>query len=236
MAYRPTALQITGRLIKTLLYLFIALLVAFIIWRVYFSTIPPKGITRLSVNNALTNAYEKSGDDLKMFSQKQIDTIEINERNGSFTIVDYVIIPEAGQVQVLLRYNKSMAKHLYNDFGLETIPDSTSDLFDFSLVKTIDMTPGDDTDNNDAEFLEKVRYTSSAVTSDTTSIYNYCRVVFDDVSVSDAVGLFFDIYYIGKTDYDTTAYGTLCLFSETYENVPVPLASADKKALDAATK
>ncbi len=236
MAYRPTSLQIIGRLIKTLLYSLIGLLVAFIFWRVYFSTIPPKGISQLSVNDALANAYEKSGGDLEMFSQNQIDTIEINEENGSFTVVDYVIIPEAGQVQVLLRYNKSMAKHLYNDFDLDAIPESTSDLLDFTLVKTTDLTPGDDSDNNDADFLDKVRYTSSAVTSDTTSIYNYRRVVFDDVSVSDAVGLFFDIYYIGKTDYDTTAYGTFCLFSETYENVPVPLSSADKKALDAAVK
>jgi hypothetical protein len=61
MAYRPTALTIIGRLIKALIYSFIALLVGFIVWRVYFSTIPPKGITRLSVNDALAGAFEKRG-------------------------------------------------------------------------------------------------------------------------------------------------------------------------------
>jgi hypothetical protein len=225
-----------GRLIKALIYSFIALLVGFIVWRVYFSTIPPKGITRLSVNDALAGAFEKRGGDLELFRQEQPGTTQTKENYGYFTVVDYVIIPEAGQVQVLIRYNKSMPRHVYEDFELDRIPEATPELFDFTLVKTVDLTPDDKKDNNDPDFLDEVRLTPTTIISDTTILYNYRRVVFDDVYTVDAVGLFLDIYYVGRADYDTSPYGIICLYSETSENIPVPLDTADKKALEAAIK
>lgn len=231
MAFRPTALQIIGKLLKAIIYSMIAAMCGFLVWRVFFSTIPPRSMTRLSVNETLAEAYGTYGDSLEMFRQKQTNITRADRNYGYFTIVDYVIIPDAKQVQVLLRYNKSMAQHVYEDFGLEQIPDIKSQLFDLTIVRTDDLTPVDLTDNEDSDYLSETRYKASSSAIDTTLLYVYCRVVFENVEADGAVGLFLDIYYNAFTDYEATSYGTLCLYDSTAENVPVKLSSADRAAL-----
>ncbi len=236
MAKRPSALQIIGRIIKTMIYSVIAMMCGFLLWRIFFSTMLPREMRQLLPNQTLAAAYAEHGDSLVLFTQNQNQTTSTDENYGYFSVVDCVIIPEAHQVQLVLRYNNSTLKNLTEDFGLSSLPDRKGDYFDLTLIKTTDLTPDDTTDNLDPDFLEKTRYTPSQVTRANTLLYSYRRVVFDNVDVGDAVGLFFDIYYNEKIDYYQRSYGTLCLYDGTAANIPVALSPSEKSALRAALK
>lgn len=203
----------------------------FLVWRVYISTIIPADVGRMAVNDALSSAYAEHGDDLILFGQSQNQTTNTAENYGYFSVVDCVMIPEARQVQVLFRYNNSTLGRLAEDYGIDAPTDRSADYYDLTLVKTTDLTPEDESDNLDPDSLEKTRYSPSQIIRDTTLLYTYRRVVFDDVDIGDAVGLFFDIYYVAKTDYSDPAYGTLCLYDSTAPTFSVTLTDSEKRAL-----
>jgi hypothetical protein len=48
------------------------------------------------------------------------------------------------------------------------------------------------------------------------------------------LGVFVDIYYVGDVNYDEPAYGTLCIWELTSENIPVELTRNDIEALTSA--
>lgn len=214
MAYRPSAGKIIGNIIKAFLYSIIALIVIFFVWRIWFSTNIPSNVEQLVVTDSLTEAYNKSGGELYGFDQDQYTITRADENYGYFSIEDYVIIPEARQVQIIFRYNNNTIKKIAEKYGLGEITDRETQLFEVTLVKTEDMTPDISTDNYDESKLIKTRYHASEVVEAHTLLYNYYRIVFEDVDIDEETfGLFADIYYVGAVNnYEQTADGTLCLY------------------------
>ena len=146
--------------------------------------------------------------------------------------MDCVFIPEASQVQIVFRYNNSTIRHLAADYGLNRIPDKSEELFDVTLLRTTDLTPSDTSDNGDPSTFSKDRIFPTSCTRAETSLYTYCRFVFDGVTVaSDTDGIFADVYYRGDIDYTKDAYGTLCLFASGDKWLDYTLSSGDRKAL-----
>ena len=95
MATKPTPLKIVGGIIKALFYTLIAAMAALLIWRVYFSTNVPKSIDRVIVTDALAEAYAEQGENLEIFTQSQASITRAEENYGYFSVVDFIIIPEA---------------------------------------------------------------------------------------------------------------------------------------------
>lgn len=232
MATKPTPLNIVGRIIKTLFYTLIALMAAFLIWRVYFSTNVPKSIDRIIVTESLAEAYERQGESLEMFTQSQGTITRAEENYGYFSVVDFVIIPEARQIQAIFRYNNSTIEYIAEDYSLSEIPPREKELFALSLTKTVDRTPENKEDNSDSSSLKKEVYYPSEIISEQTLLYNFRRVVFEDVDISDAVGIFFDIRFMmdyaelddGEYVYDDPVCGTLCIYNPemSREQVKIP--------------
>lgn len=225
--------RIIGRVIKITFALFILGVNAILIWRVFFSAEMPKNIKCLTVTERLSAAYEQYGDDLHFYRQEQATVTKAEYNYGYFSVTQCVFIPEAEQVQIVVRYNNSTLRHLAQDYGLAEIPSRDATLFDVTLVKTVDLTPEDPDDNTDPAKLSVQRYfPSGEPLRETTSLYTYYRYVFDGVCVEDvAVGVFADIYYLEDLDYNERAYGTLCLYSSLEEWENFKLTSADRKAL-----
>lgn len=214
MAYRPSAVKIVGNVIKALLYSIVALIVIFFVWRIWFSTNIPDNVEQLVVTDSLIDAYNKSGGELYGFDQDQYTITRAKENYGYFSIEDFVIIPEARQVQIIFRYNNNTIKKIAEKYNLGEITDRTQELFEVTLVKTEDMTPDISSDNYDESKLIKTRYHASEVIEAHTLLYNYYRIVFENVDIDeDTFGLFADIYYVGAiNNYEQAADGTLCLY------------------------
>ncbi len=235
MSTRRT-LRITGFVVKSLFSLFVFSICALLIWRVFYSTKEPDSIKPLEVNQTLADAYAEHGDDLILKYQNQLSLTYSEENAGYFGISQYVIIPEADQIQIVLRYNNATLTHLKEDFDLETLPKKGEELLDVTLRKITDLTPTNNDDDNDPAALDIRRFTPSKVVTDTTALYTYHRYVFDGVEIDEAAvcSIYMDIYYKDAVDYEEKAYGAMLIYDNLGDWFEYDLTAADKKALQKA--
>jgi hypothetical protein len=233
----------TGKAIKFLFFFVVFFVIALLLWRI-FSSGDPKSMKSLTVNEKIVAAYEQEGKDLYMFRQTLNKTTYGKDNYGYFTITDCVFIPEANQVQLVLRYNNGTIQSLAEDYALEQMPARTDDLYDVTLVIATDLTPDITEDNagNDAESVSFTRLHPTSVTSAEKNLYNYRRFVFDldeiEMDLSELTGegglllaMYADIYYVEDIRYDEYAYGTLCVYDYLQEKEMVKLGGADLRAL-----
>ncbi len=236
MAITRRATRIIGRIMRWLLILLILAVTGVLGWRVCYSE--KYELTKgLSMNEQLTSAYAEHGENLVLQYQEDRATITKAENNyGYFSVVEYVFIPQANQLQVVVRYNNSTLKHLSQDYGLPKITDREADYYDVSIVLTNDLTPEDPSDNYDAAKLERHRlHPTGEPIRESTALYNYRRYTFDNVSVTDVtVGAFVDIYYNGDINYEANAYGTLLIYDQNAPWVPYKLSKDELKRLNSA--
>ncbi len=230
---RSRAPRIVGSILRLLLVLLILCVSGILLWRVCASEDYEltKGITP---NETLRTAYETYGSELVLQYQTDRATITKAEKNyGYFSVVEYVYIPQAKQMQVLVRYNNSTLKHLAEDYGLSQIPDRALDHYDVTLTLTTDLTPEDAADNILADRLEKSRiHATGEPLREQTRLYNYRRYTFDNVEIRpDTVGVFVDLYYNGDVNYELDAYGTLLVYDQLAPWIPYQLTSNERKLL-----
>ena len=235
--------RITGRIIKFLFFLIVFSVIAIILWRI-FSSGDPKSVDTITPNDKLCEAYEEHGDGLYMFRQEQRSITSAKDNYGYFSVTNCVFIPEANQIQIVVRYNNSTIRSLAEDKALPEVPLRDEELFDVSLSIATDKTPDNKDDNlgNDENGVRFTRVHPSSVSSDTKNLYNYRRFVFDidsaDISLSELLedglmlAVYADIYYVGDVDYEKPAYGTLCLYDHLSENIEVEMRSRDRDALE----
>ena len=238
------ALKIVKRVIIALFSLVIASVIAILLWRI-LSSGDPSSMKGIYVNDAIVDAYEAQGDELYMFKQEQ-RSITSGENNYSyFAVTNYVIIPEANQIQTVVRYNNSTLRYTAEDFSLDTLPSREDDIYDVTVVVAIDLTPDNDEDNfgNDPASVKFVRCHGTLVSRDDKNMYNYRRYAFelDDAQINInqlmddglLLAVYADIYYVGALNYEQNAYGTLCLYDFKSDNIRIKLTSKDLKAIRA---
>ncbi len=225
--------RIARRIFRVFLLALILGVNGIIFWR-FCSAGIPKTVKYLQPNAVLASAYAEADGDLTAFRQEQASITRGAKNYGYFSVVQCTFFPEAGQVQLVFRYNKSTLKHLAEDKGLQTVPEKSGTHFVVSLLRTTDLTPENKEDNLDPATLAETRYYASAdPVREETSLYTYFRYTFDGVWLQeDTDGVFADVFWIGDLAYeDPPAYGTLCIWDSESQNIPVKLTSADKKAL-----
>ena len=233
MSTRRT-LRIMGIIIKSLFSLFVFSVCALIIWRVFYSTKEPDGVKDLYVNESLAAAYAEYGDELELGYQNQLSLTYSESNAGYFGISQYVIIKQADQIQIVLRYNNQTLTHLKEDFDLAEKPEKGEELLDLTLRQIVDLTPENADDNGDLSTLSITRHTPGKVITDTTSLYTYHRIVFDGVKIDeeDVSSIVLDIYYKDAVDYERNAYGALLIYDNEADWFDYKLTAADKEALE----
>ncbi len=240
---RPRSPRVIGRIFKTVLLALVFGVTILALWRI-LSAGDPKAVKMVCANEELVLAYRAADGELNGFSQDQATITRAENNYGYFSVTRWVYFPEANQLQLVFRYNKSTLKHLAEDKNLQDIPSKTGTYFDVSVVKTTDLTRQDKTDNLDASTLLTERFAPVGdPVREETSLYTYFRYTFRDVVLKDDTdGLFADIYYLGdltqdgttgQTVYPADPYGALCLWDSQDENIPYRLTSADRKVLEA---
>lgn len=226
--------RIIGFVLKSLFTLLILAVNALIIWRVAFSARIPDSVGTLHVNEALREAYEQTDGRLTAQYQNQLSTTYGEDNAGYFGVPEYFFLPEAKQVQVVFRYNNSTLKNLAKDYGLAETPAKSGEYFDVTLLKLTDLTPEDETDNEE----ESIRFVPTYVERDTTMLYTYYRFVFDGVEIDESAicHVYLDVYYLEDLDYEKEPYGALLLYDQLHEWLSFDLSRADWQALKDAAK
>ena len=227
------ALWLTGHILHWLFAVLIFGVCGLVCWRVFISSAPPSEMKRLSPNAALAAAFAEQGEELPLYTQEQASVTRGEHNYGYFGITRCTFIPDARQVQVVLRYNNSTLKALQSDFSLAERPPKGEEILDVTLLRVTDTTPDVKEDNTDGSpNLRKDRLHPHAPIITTTALYTYCLYVFDGVEIADdTVAAFLDIYYEGAVDYNATPCGTLRLYHAESQNLPVELSSREIKAL-----
>lgn len=228
----PRPLAVTFWILRAVVLSLILAVAIILIWRIGSSG-NPKAVKYLSPNQTLREAYALHGDDLTLQYQKQASITRAKNNYGYFSVTQCVFIPEANQVQIVFRYNKSTLRHLADDYKLDSIPEKTGTWFDVTLVKTTDLTPNDKTDNLDETTLSTERFFPSGEPERAeTGLYTFFRYTFDNVTIDDLTdGIYVDVYYNGDLDYEKKPYGTLCIYAYDSEWIPYKMTSAEKKRL-----
>lgn len=224
MARRSRIPRIIGRVLKLLLVLLILSVVTILGWRIFSSEkyAIAKGI---QPNDAIADAYRTHGEELILQYQNQSPSITRGEKNaGYFSVVESVFIPQANQLQVVVRYNNSTLEHLVQDYGLSEKPDRTQDLYDVSVVIV----------NTQTEEKLRLHPTGEPI-RENTQLYTYRRFTFDNVTFDEKnSNVFVDIYYKGDVNYEADAYGRIVVYDNTYKWLPYTLSKEEKERLDGA--
>ncbi len=225
--------RLIGRILRAAVYTLSAAVFAILFWRVCFSTNIPNELEGMLPNEILAAAMEEHPEGLSWRTQEQATITRAEDSAGLFGIPVFVYIPEAQQMQVILRYNNSTLKRLAKDYGFpEEEIDKSLDYFDITLSRTTDLTPDNDKDDIDASTLKVDRYAPTRVVREETILYTYYRLVFDGILIEpDTDGVFIDVYYNQDIRYEERPYGTLCLYDCRMQWVDYELTSHDKKAL-----
>lgn len=140
-------------------------------------------------NNAI-KTYEQTTD-FTLMTQNLSKTID---DNGYFSISNYVYIPEINEVQFTVRYNNSTVDTLENFY---TDVSDIGETFVFTL-----------TDNN-GNVYDSYKYLSKS-----NLIYNFRRLVFEGVDLSNAGTLYLNVYYINDVSKSSKIYTSFQLYNE----------------------
>ncbi len=207
-------------------------IIALVFWRVLFSDRVPKDMKTLTANDTLYEVYQEQGEKMEIYTQN-FDPVSMDKSvGGYFWICQAVYIPEAKQLQVLVRYNNSTLGHIAEARGLDEEPSRDEKVIDVTLA-IVDQAA--DTDKSRQELVSARVQPTAEPTSDETLLYNYRRYIFDNVTFDPETTLHLavDIYYIGNVDYDDNPYTALVIWEPDAEILPVELTRRDKGALDA---
>lgn len=236
-----TLLKVLFKILTTSVVL---LVFGIFIWRFVTGRVPAE-LKVLTPDAALAEAYGQHGEDLVLYTQKQNSITRAEKNYGYFVCSQAILIPDANQVQILIRYNDSTLEATERDYGLsEGTLDPESDWYDVTLVVARDLTPENSADNlgSDVGSVSLTRIQPSEVSESLhKGLYSYRRLVFNNVP-QDALTLaiYADFYYVDdisylEEDFDIyadEAYGTLCLYAYADKNVPLTLTKDDVAALE----
>lgn len=223
----PLFWRILGKVIKYSAIGLIVFINAFLLWRVFFSTNEPNAIKTIAPNDALSSAYESylanTDEKKKPFAlyQAEKDNIGTNEKwryptdppvgeikdneYAQFFLTDVVFFPYANQMQIVMRYNKSSLGVLAKDYGLESVPQKSEEVFDISLI--VSYKP----DADSAVKTMRIKATPGA--DATTALYSFRQYSFEDLPTFESINdVQVVIYYKGDVDYNERAYATIDVY------------------------
>lgn len=245
---RPHPMHKLGKILGPIFIGACLLLTALLFLRICSQNNMPKEMETISVNDSLKTAYAEKGDQLSVIYQDyNIYSTESKVRldnNGKlienagkayFAVPQAIFIPDAKQLQLVLRYNNSTLKYLAEDYKelCPTVPDRSEDVYDITIVKVVDLTPENPDDNDNPKYLAEERYTISDIKSAQKQLHNYRRITFEDFELDGALRVYLSIYYKGAVDYEKDPYATVTIYESEKKDLSYKLTKNDIKALTA---
>lgn len=167
-------MKLIGRFLKNAA-IFIALGLVMVVYILSFASKDPKTARNLIWTDKAIELYNKNPKDFKVYYIKTYNKTYMTE-DGKFAVSAVRYIPSLIQWQATIRYNNSTLARLAEDLNLDEAPGG--EVFTYTLV-----------DNTGR------RYTDFKFLKTVKGRYNYYRLVFDNVNMSDVEWLKISIYY-----------------------------------------
>lgn len=162
-------------IIKIIAAVLIVAVVAVLGVRLYVFNYYPKNMKTIYFSPALTEYYNANDGDINALTQKMLYPYDDNDE-GNFFASNLIVVREAGTLQVVLRYNVSLADSLKNNYGLEDFNPDDTEQFSFRIWRD-GLTEGDE--GSEVGRLVHTEWESFAM-------YRYAKLVFEDVDFGAA--------------------------------------------------
>lgn len=148
----------------------IAAVVGLVGYRIFVFNHRPASMTKLYFTETLTEYYNVTDGEIGAITQRLRSPYD-DKDEGNFFCDDLIVIPGCGELQVSVRFNKSLADTLRDKYGFANFDVNGEEQFSFRLWR-------DGTDVGD-EGYEVGTLTYSEW--EDYSMYRYCKLVFDGV-------------------------------------------------------
>ena len=158
-------------LIKIVAVILIFAIIGFVGFRIFTINYYPKEMKSIYFTEALESYYNKHGGDITVYTQKLYAPYD-DEKEGNFICDHLRFVPDAGHLQVTVRFNNSLFDDIERDYGIKLDPNDRS-VFTFRLWLS-----GDDTGTG--RLVD--------VVWDEFLMYQYAKVVFDEVDFDNVIG------------------------------------------------
>ena len=158
-------------IIKIAVIAICALVVGFLIFRLFIFNHSPKTMRELYFTETLTEYYKETNGKIGAMTQK-LRTPYDDAEDGNFFCDNLIVIPGCGEVQVSLKFNKSLGDTLKEKYGISDFDPNNEAQFSFRLWRD-----GEDADDPGCEVG-----TLTACIWENYTMYRHCKLVFDGVS------------------------------------------------------
>lgn len=151
-------------LLKIIITLVCVAVVGVIAFRIFLFNSYPDSMKNIYFNDTLTEFYNEKNGEIGATTQ----TLRVpydDPDNASFFCDNLIVIKEAGQLQLSVRYNVSAIENFEKKYGVEGLSVDDDALLSFRLV-----------DN-----YGRVYNDATVVAKESKMMYRYCKVVFDGI-------------------------------------------------------
>lgn len=169
-----------------------------LIFRIHIAEHYPKNTVRMVFTDALTEYYHANGESVAAKTQN-IRFPYDSADDGNFFASGLIVVREAGNLQVTVRYNESTLPKVAAFYKLAQAPTPKDGLFRYTLTAS---------HNTSAEGNDYRTYESTYLEEDSAYMYRYGKLVFDGVDFEGAVWMRIDIYY-GEEE---KPFGHICVY------------------------
>ncbi len=169
-----------------------------VIFRIYIAEHYPKDTVRMVFTDALTEYYDAHGGSIKAETQNIRFPYDSAE-DGNFFASGLIVVRDAGNLQVTVRYNESTLPKVAAFYKLSEAPAPTEGLFRYTLTASYNTT---------AEGEDYRTYESSYLSEDDAFMYHYGKLVFDGVAFEGVSWMRIDIYFGDEA----TPFGHICIY------------------------
>lgn len=169
-----------------------------VIFRIYIAEHYPEGTVRMVFTEPLKEHYLANKDTFLAETQN-IRFPYDSADDGNFFAAGLIVVKEAGNLQVTMRYNESTLSKVADFYKLGAIPQPAEGLFRYTLTAS----------HNQTEDGEDYRtYNASYISEADAYMYRYAKLAFDGVDFKDAVWMRIDIYYGDEEK----PFGHICVY------------------------
>lgn len=250
MSKAGTAWRYTKIAVKALFVLLIIFVYGLLFVRMCSVDDIPDEFKNIYVTDELRALYgDGNSDDIegKFIYQNLTKYNTDKDSYGYFSAASVMIVPQAGQVQVIMKYNISTLDHVKEDYGLSvSIDRNRTDTFEFSLVvknanSAIVEDASETVDYNGASNYTIDRIYPVKTEFLTAGRHNYIRCVFDgaELDLDRLLGVFCDVNYKDDIKYEQVddegkalnSYASICIYNYTAKVKDYKLTKVDIEAL-----
>ena len=184
-------MKIVSRVVKITCLVVLFAVIGILIARIAMADYFPSAMKDLSMTEGL---YAACADDGQVEVRTQKLRASYDNPNFALFMADHLYYsPEAGELQITLRYNNNTLKELQHDFGLRETPAAAVELFTYTLVSNSGK------EDLSGEAIPGVSYDVAHIETDSKFMYQYLKLTFTGVSFAETVGWYrLEIGYAGN--------------------------------------